>query len=114
MQIVDVIHPGRANVSRTEMIEQLAGKFTVGTEVVSIYGFETAFGGGKSTGFCLIYDSLEDLKKYEPKYRQARLGLQAKKSTSRKQIKEAKNRTNKIWGRGRRALRHKTQRGNKD
>jgi len=77
-------------------------------------GFETAFGGGKSTGFCLIYDSLEDLKKYEPKYRQARLGLQAKKSTSRKQIKEAKNRTNKIWGRGRRALRHKTQRGNKD
>ena len=39
---------------------------------VIVFGFRTAFGGGKSTGFGLIYDSLESLKKFEPKYRIAR------------------------------------------
>lgn len=43
---------------------------------VTLFGFRTHFGGGKSTGFCLIYDSLEDMKKFEPKYRLARAGLQ--------------------------------------
>ena len=38
-----------------------------------LFGFRTDFGGGKSTGFALIYDSLEDAKKYEPKYRLARV-----------------------------------------
>ena len=37
------------------------------------FGFRTDFGGGKSTGFALIYDSIEDAKKYEPKYRLARV-----------------------------------------
>jgi ribosomal protein S24E len=41
------------------------------TQVI-VFGFRTAFGGGKSTGFGLIYDSLEALKKFEPKYRIAR------------------------------------------
>jgi small subunit ribosomal protein S24e len=31
------------------------------------------FGGGKSTGFALIYDTLEAAKKYEPKFRLARV-----------------------------------------
>ena len=53
------------------------------------------FGGGKSTGFCLIYDSAESAKKYEPKYRLVRNGFVEKKETSRKQIKEAKNRKKK-------------------
>ena len=45
------------------------------TEVnrVILFGFRTAFGGGKSTGFALIYDTIEDAKKYEPKYRLARV-----------------------------------------
>jgi ribosomal protein S24E len=40
---------------------------------VILFGFRTAFGGGKSTGFALIYDTIEDAKKYEPKYRLARV-----------------------------------------
>jgi small subunit ribosomal protein S24e len=40
-----------------------------------LFGFRTAFGGGKSTGFALIYDSLEDAKKFEPKYRLARVNF---------------------------------------
>lgn len=42
---------------------------------VIMFGFRTHYGGGKSTGFCLIYDSVEDAKKFEPKYRLARCGL---------------------------------------
>lgn len=40
---------------------------------VILFGFRTAFGGGKSTGFALVYDTIEDAKKYEPKYRLARV-----------------------------------------
>ena len=41
--------------------------------VVFVYGFRTAFGGGKSTGFGLIYDNLEAAKKLLPKYMQVRV-----------------------------------------
>ncbi len=54
----------------------------------------------------LFYVYLE-LKNHEPKYRQARLGIVPKKETSRKQIKEAKNRGKKIRGTGRRIALHK-------
>lgn len=35
------------------------------------------FGGGKSTGFGLIYDSVEASKKFEPKYRLIRVSAHA-------------------------------------
>ena len=35
------------------------------------------FGGGKSTGFGLIYESLDAVKKFEPKHRRAKVGLPA-------------------------------------
>lgn len=44
-------------------------------DVVFTFGYRTQFGGGKSTGFGLIYDSLENAKKFEPKYRQARVSI---------------------------------------
>ena len=65
------------------------------TNLISLFGFRSKFGGGKSTGFCLIYDSADSAKKYEPKYRLIRNGFVEKKETSRKQIKEAKNRKKK-------------------
>ena len=43
------------------------------TDVVFVFGFKTAFGGGKSTGFGLVYDNLNYAKKFEPKYRLARV-----------------------------------------
>uniref|UniRef100_A0A7S2US90 40S ribosomal protein S24 n=1 Tax=Fibrocapsa japonica TaxID=94617 RepID=A0A7S2US90_9STRA len=112
--IVDVIHPGRANVPKSELQERLAKMHKVNdTTTVSLFGFRTAFGGNKSTGFCLIYDSVEDAKKFEPKFRLVRLGLAEKTETSRKQIKEAKNRGKKIRGTGRRIARHKAKKANK-
>jgi small subunit ribosomal protein S24e len=40
---------------------------------VSLYGFKTDFGGGRSSGFALIYDSLNQFKKIEPKHRKLRV-----------------------------------------
>lgn len=45
---------------------------------VSVFGLRTQFGGGKTTGFALIYDSPEAMKKFEPRYRLVRVGLAAK------------------------------------
>ena len=39
------------------------------------FGFRTQFGGGRSTGFALIYDDEASQKKFEPKYRLVRVGL---------------------------------------
>ncbi|CAM9351307.1 unnamed protein product [Ascophyllum nodosum] len=112
--IVDIIHPGLANVSKSELGEMMAKKFRVSNaQTVSMFGIRTHYGGGKSTGFCLIYDSLEDMKKFEPRHRLVRAGLKEKKETSRKQIKEAKNRGKKIRGTGRRIAKHKAKKAAK-
>lgn len=99
--------------------------FKVLPDVCFVFGFKTCFGGGKSTGFGLIYDSLDQAKKFEPKYRLARVsivtiimrecfsaddliimsstffrqhGLYEKKQQTRKQRKEKKNRMKKVRG----------------
>ena len=43
------------------------------SNTIITFGFRTDFGGGKSTGFALIYDDVDAAKKYEPKYRLARV-----------------------------------------
>ena len=72
-QIVDVLHPGRPNVPKAELRDQLAKMYKTTSDVIVCFGFQTAFGGGKSTGFALIYDTLDFLKKNEPKYRLVRV-----------------------------------------
>ena len=42
-------------------------------QCIVVFGFRTQFGGGKSTGFGLIYDNLDAVKKFEPKYRLVRV-----------------------------------------
>merc|ERR1712002_538364 len=96
--IVDVLHPGKATVPKSEIREKLARMYKSTADCIVCYGFRTAFGGGKTTGFALIYDSLDFLKQYEPKYRLDRLGLFKKERQARKQRKEKKNRTKKVRG----------------
>ena len=97
--ILDVLHPGRANVPKAELREKLAKMYDVAdTACVSLFGFRTQFGGGKSTGFGLIYDSVDAVKKFEPKHRIIRAGLKESVVKSRKQIKEKKNRVKKLRG----------------
>ena len=97
-QIVDVLHPGKATVKKTEIREKLARMYKTQPDVVFCFGFRTVFGGGKSTGFALIYDTLDFAKKFEPKHRLARHGLVETKRMARKQRKERKNRVKKVRG----------------
>ena len=71
--VLDVLHPGRANVSKTELSEKLAGIYKTDKARVVTFGFRTVFGGGRSTGFALIYDDEAAQKKFEPKYRLVRV-----------------------------------------
>uniref|UniRef100_A0A7S1YXX4 40S ribosomal protein S24 n=1 Tax=Trieres chinensis TaxID=1514140 RepID=A0A7S1YXX4_TRICV len=108
--IVDIIHPGRANVPRAELQEVVGGMHKADPKLTIVFGFRTKFGGGKSTGFCLIYDNEDALRKFEPKYRLIRSGFQEAKEQSRKAIKEAKNKGLKIRGTGRSIAKHKAKR----
>jgi len=97
--VVDVLHPGRANVSKSEIKDKLASMYDVrDTNCIFVFGFRTQFGGGKTTGFGLIYDDSKAATRFEPKHRLVRQGMATKVSTSRKQIKERKNRTKKLRG----------------
>ncbi len=60
-----MVHPGRANVPKEELSEKVALKFKTKKECIVLFGFKTKFGGGKSSGFALIYDSLDYRKKYD-------------------------------------------------
>ena len=73
-QVVDVLHPGRPNVSKLDLRDKLSKMYKTTPDVIVCFGFKTAFGGGRSTGFALIYDDLNAVKKIEPKYRLARVG----------------------------------------
>jgi small subunit ribosomal protein S24e len=96
--VVDVLHPGLATISRDAIREKIAKMYKTEKDFVSVFGFKTHFGGGKTTGFGLIYDSVESLKKFEPKYRLVRLGLAEPPKGGRKQRKEKKNRAKKFRG----------------
>lgn len=73
---MEVLHPGRANVSRTELSEKLATLYKADKNRVITFGLRTHFGGGRSTGFALIYDDEAAQKKMEPKHRLVRVRLQ--------------------------------------
>lgn len=61
---------------KVELKEKLAKLYDVkDPNAIFVFKFRTHFGGGKSTGFGLIYDSVENAKKYEPKYRLIRVSL---------------------------------------
>jgi ribosomal protein S24E len=111
---VDILHPSRPNVSRAELSEKLAAIYKTDKNRVVAFGLRTQFGGGRSTGFALIYDDEAAQKKFEPKYRLVRVrclsssllsvlspevqsGLAKKvEKPSRKLRKERKNRAKKV------------------
>ncbi|KAL8787953.1 MAG: hypothetical protein Q9195_007541 [Heterodermia aff. obscurata] len=97
--VVDVLHPNRANVSKDELRQKLAELYKANKDSVSCFGFRTQYGGGKSTGFALIYDSNEALRKFEPHYRKVRYGMASKiEKPSRQQRKQRKNRAKTVRG----------------
>mmetsp|Transcript_21976 Transcript_21976/g.61587 ORF Transcript_21976/g.61587 Transcript_21976/m.61587 type:complete len:131 (+) Transcript_21976:72-464(+) len=98
--VLDIIHPGMANVSKKDLSTKLASMYRVhDAQCIQLFGFKTHFGGGRSTGFGLIYDSLDKMKKFEPNHRLARAGLgKKKKGIGRRAGKDLKNRQKKVRG----------------
>lgn len=81
---------------KSNALEKLAKMYKTTADIIFVFGFRTHVGGGKTTGFGKIYDSLGYAKKNELKHRLARHRLYKKKKTSRKQRKEHKNRMKKV------------------
>ena len=97
--VLDVYHPGKASVSRVQLRKLVSQKFGCPEQNVITFGFKTKFGGGKSSGFGLIYDSSDELMKYESKVRLVRNGLvQPVTKKGRRLKKEEKNKRKKIFG----------------
>merc|ERR1712233_303631 len=61
--IVDIIHPNAATPKKSEVRESLAKNYKVAPDQIIAFGFKTQFGGGKTSGFALIYDSVSAAKK---------------------------------------------------
>merc|ERR1712032_243521 len=98
--ILDVFHSGEACAKKSEVSDIVAGKFRADTENVVLFGFKTKFGGGRTSGFCLIYDNKDARKKYEPMYRLRRTKDAPEKDTvlTRKIKKEIKIKRAKVKG----------------
>ena len=92
----------------------MGGMYKADPKLIVLFGFRKKFGGGKSTGFCLIYESEDSMRKFEPKYRLIRQGVLEKKEQSRKAMKEAKNKGKKIRGTGASIAKHKAKRAASD
>uniref|UniRef100_A0A7S0V7I7 40S ribosomal protein S24 n=1 Tax=Hemiselmis tepida TaxID=464990 RepID=A0A7S0V7I7_9CRYP len=98
--VVDVLHPNRASVPKAELKEKLAKMYKVSDDkCIFLHGFKIAFGGQRSTGFGLIYDSVDAAKKSLAKYLLYREGILTKKQgLNRKSRKERKTKVKKVRG----------------
>ena len=96
--LLDVYHEGKPNVSQKDLKELIANKYKWDIKNLVLFGFRTAFGGNRSTGFCLSYDNQQYLVKYEPNYLLRRLAVLPKKNPKRKAEKELKRKIKKSRG----------------
>jgi ribosomal protein S24E len=73
-KVIEVVHNGLPGISKKELKEKLAKMYKVDNpQLVVVFGIRTQFGGGRTSGFGLIYDNLTAAKKFESKYRQVRV-----------------------------------------
>merc|ERR1712150_421271 len=85
--IVDISHGDAATPSSQKTREALAKMYKSTPDCVIVYGMQTKFGGGSTTGFAHVYDSLDYLKKNEVRFRKVRA-----------QRRQLKNRKKKVKG----------------
>merc|ERR1711972_1100438 len=97
--IVDISHGEAATPASSKVRESLAKMYKSTPDCVIVYGMQTKFGGGSTTGFANIYDSLDYLKKNEVRFRQVRAGIAEKiEKKARAQRRQLKNRKKKVKG----------------
>ena len=64
-----MVHDGMANVPKAQIKDEVAKKLKCKADAITVYGLHTKFGGIRTSGFALIYDSLDQKKKYDFKCR---------------------------------------------
>merc|ERR1712007_70060 len=97
--IVDISHGEDATPSAKKVRESLAKMYKSTPDCVIVYGMQTKFGGGSTSGFANIYDSLDYLKKNEVRFRQVRAGICERiEKKARAQRRQLKNRQKKVKG----------------
>ena len=95
-----MFHPKQACPSLSELKERLNERWGCATDAVVIYNWLTKYGGGRSSGTCLVYDNKDYKMKFEPDYRLRREKLIAEKdiSKTRKTKKNIKVKVRKLRG----------------
>ena len=66
-----------ANVSKGAIKEAIAKKLKSDESRISVFGLKTKFGGGRTSGFALIYNSEDSRKKFDQKSLLKRVSFQA-------------------------------------
>ena len=100
IQVVDIRHQHLATPSRKLIRRKIMKLYKVkDPHSIVLFGFKSKYGGGKTTGFCLIYDNFKSRKRYDYRYRLVRDKFAKKPEGSRKANKELKNRRKKMYGR---------------
>lgn len=106
--VVEVLHPDVVLPSKKEITQKLVTMYKVkDPQCVFVFQFKTAFGGGRSLGFGLIYDDIAAVKKFEPRHRLKRIGLGARVRPNRRTRKELKFKLLKTRGKEKSKLRNK-------
>ena len=55
--VLHVLHTDQVMPSKKILKEKVSEKFKCDARNIVLYGFNTVFGGGESTGFCMIYEN---------------------------------------------------------
>lgn len=62
-----MLHQGVAAPTKARIRAELAKKMSTKEECIAIFGLKNKFGGGRSTGFALVYDNVDAKIKYDSK-----------------------------------------------
>jgi small subunit ribosomal protein S24e len=91
-----VFHPTQPIVTKEQIREYVRTHFK--KQHVSLFGVKKFFGGGRTKGFCLIYDNEDSMRKIEPASRIKRLELEkiAPKDRKKKEGKKEGRKVHKV------------------
>merc|ERR1712037_556634 len=79
---IDVFHPSVPKIPNESIREYMRTHFK--KPHVNVFGVKKYYGGGRTRGYCVIYDNEESMKKYEPQYRAKRVALEKMTPQERK------------------------------
>ena len=97
---LEIINPESGQLTKQKIADKLAKTLNVkSSECITIFGMKAKFGGGRTSAFALVYDSVEAKTKFDSLTGLRRAGIVTKKGrTPRKGKKEIKGRRKRVHG----------------